>query len=120
MIFHEPTTQAVVLTDANGCNYQDMLRLEVIPQSECLTDVDEFGTTDITLSPNPVSSTLTINLNGLTTADAIIYDAGGKLIDSMKNITDGESVDVSALNDGLYLMVLSNGTQRQTHRFVKQ
>lgn len=76
--------------------------------------------------PNPAQDVLTISgeRNELIGADCQIYDLTGKKVLAKKNMfknNDGvESLDVSFLPNGVYLLDISNNEHRQVVKFVKK
>lgn len=81
------------------------------------TDVEELkdGNSDFVIYPNPVRNSFTVDIEnrGLS-----IYDISGKQVYIISGQAD--RVDVSTLNDGIYIIELtdSNGTQRRS-KFMK-
>ncbi|GAB4229382.1 MAG: hypothetical protein Tsb0034_00940 [Ekhidna sp.] len=78
----------------------------------------------ISVYPNPVLETLTIDINGLdTNSKAVIYliDATGRVLatlDSQKGST--RDVDVSNYPKGIYNVSIPIGAQRVTKKFLKK
>lgn len=78
---------------------------------------ENFDTNNsVTIFPNPVSNTLTIQ-NIEIDGEVVIYDATGKLI--MSKTTNQNSVDVSNLCNGLYFLELNNNGNKTIKKFVK-
>lgn len=80
---------------------------------------------DVSLYPNPASSTLNLNFTNTKpyNAQVEILDATGKqVIKDSAMVTAGKSlpVDVSGLSHGIYFVRISNGTQAKVLKFVKQ
>ncbi|MFB9052503.1 polysaccharide lyase family 7 protein [Formosa undariae] len=71
----------------------------------------------VTISPNPATNNITINgaedFNNLK-----IYDHIGKLI--INQFYNGQSVDISHLNSGLYIVRLSGKSQTINKRIIKK
>ncbi|PHS10478.1 MAG: hypothetical protein COA88_01680 [Kordia sp.] len=65
------------------------------------------GTSGLNKLKNPVKNQLRLELNGLKQAEVLIYDYSGNLKKRAK-ITDAQSVDVSDLKNGLYIVKLSS------------
>ena len=72
--------------------------------------------------PNPASSELTVNYNGVAKSYSIkVYNALGQLVKSVETITtDKSTVNISDLNTGVYLLNVFDGENSTTKRFVKQ
>lgn len=77
----------------------------------------------ITLSPNPVSETLTIHYPGVSGKINIrITDLTGRVIQSETAImnSDYRRIDVRKLMPGMYFLEIGNGQKKSTVKFVKQ
>lgn len=74
--------------------------------------------TDFTLFPNPAETHLTIRMNNAPMADVItILDVHGNILSQHR----GETIDVSALTPGIYIIQASANTGIiTTKRFIKQ
>jgi hypothetical protein len=71
----------------------------------------------LTLYPNPVSSLLHIK-SDLVIQNIRIFDFTGKQMD-LKNFDD-KTVDVSALQDGIYIIEIQTNTTKFTSKFIKK
>lgn len=75
----------------------------------------------VKLFPNPVSKNFYIenSIPSNTNAELKIYDLSGKIISSMhQNLSD--EVDVSELNNGMYLIVVKQDDKTFYSKFIKQ
>ena len=86
-----------------------------------------LGTTDIKVYGNPVKDKLTFSYtsNETQVVSVKVYDITGKTLISQKvNIAEGSNMLSLPLNStfkaGMYLVEVSNGSDRQVARFVKQ
>ncbi len=74
------------------------------------------------ISPNPVSSNLTISLNGSVHSEYSIFDiTGQKVLEGA--LTENSSkhiIEVNCLRTGLYVLKLNMGANTKTCKFVKQ
>ena len=70
---------------------------------------------DIVVYPNPTSTALTINDN--KNYDLKIFNTLGQIL---LQINDTNTIDVSSLSDGVYLIKITDGTKSLTKRFIKQ
>ena len=74
-----------------------------------------FNSNELVIYPNPASSTITINAPFATTIGYSIYDMSGR---SVMNSVTTSNVDVSGLQNGMYMLQLeANGTTSQ-HKIV--
>lgn len=78
------------------------------------------GSLNVSVSPNPATNFLNIRLAGLQATKADIFDAFGRLLLSMRLSSANESINVSGLAKGNYLLKLSTGTTEVAHsNFIK-
>ena len=70
---------------------------------------------DIVVYPNPTLTTLTINDN--KNYDLKIFNTLGQVL---LQINDTNTIDVSSLPDGVYLINITDGIKSLTKRFIKQ
>jgi len=73
----------------------------------------------ISIYPNPASSSFTISNSGNNVIDKIcIYDVTGRIIKTYFNVSPNEIISVGNLNPGTYLLVHSDEAEISTVRFV--
>ena len=85
--------------------------------------VDEIGNINsLSIYPNPTSNNITINFTSTSKNVSIkIYDATGRLVKNIENAKSSENtINVSELQNGLYILNLQDGNNSLTKRFVKQ
>jgi hypothetical protein len=68
--------------------------------------------------PNPTTDRLNIEMNAGEYTNANVYDMTGRLVNTLA--VEGTSVNVSTLNDGQYLIEMSNEKGRVRLTFSKQ
>lgn len=71
---------------------------------------------EISIFPNPTTSTLYLDCNTSCPLQAIIYNLDGKVIQSINN---PNSIDVSSLQSGYYILKLNQGPSSTYTRFLK-
>ncbi|WP_411894379.1 T9SS type A sorting domain-containing protein [Winogradskyella sp. A2] len=82
--------------------------------------INEFSNEEISLFPNPTSSTLTIKSKTLPD-NFEIYNALGQLIQQSKIISNQDlSISVESLKEGIYFIKLTRDNSSQVLSFVKQ
>jgi len=76
---------------------------------------------EISLYPNPTSSTLTVRANELISAVEII-DLTGKIVQTQSNIFNEQVVlNVNSLSSGIYFLRLTNQQEEISYKkFIKQ
>jgi hypothetical protein len=79
----------------------------------------DINTVDIRISPNPVNDILKLSGESLDQSFSVrVYDLAGQIKDvEVNNATT--SINVSALNSGMYLIQFSNDNNQITKRFIK-
>jgi len=99
--------------NAPGCNSPE----EVV--IHCLTSTPEsIGDSIVTLSPNPATSFITITtLHGEPIEETIIYNHLGQKVHTAKPVNN--TVDVSGLKAGMYLIEVSTKDRKERYKFVK-
>jgi aminopeptidase N len=91
--------------------YQMLERDSTVTKDTTLLGVQDVNTEKITLYPNPVKDILNIQSSVFKVQNAKIYDISGKLVKTF----NGNSVNISALQKGIYILKVDN----QTFKFVK-
>ena len=76
---------------------------------------------DVQLFPNPARNTLNLHFDQpvFGTIVAKVYNVLGQVV-IHKNITEGEALDVDALQAGYYLLELENGPHKLIKKFMKE
>lgn len=109
---------AVVITDTtSGCSDTSVCT------NVTVSNLVEKEISLINLYPNPTSGELLIDLSTFDgNVDFQIYDIGGKLVltHSLNGSMNTYNMDVSQLNKGMYLLLISNGKTQKRASFVKE
>ncbi len=80
---------------------------------------ESFENASLKLYPNPVSTgSITIETNTGETVDVTIFSALGQRMISQKDVAN--TIDISSLNSGLYLVRISQNGATQTRKLVVQ
>ena len=83
------------------------------------TSILEMEKQDVNIYPNPVQNELFIELENGQITEANILDLSGKTIKSMVN-NNANSIDVSSLKQGVYILRVYTASGVSTKRFIKQ
>lgn len=78
---------------------------------------------DIRLYPNPATSEIHITFNSqeiFSESIGVIYDINGRKIKSVLLPTTENIIQISELNSGVYLLVLTSNSKSNTYRFIKK
>jgi sugar lactone lactonase YvrE len=73
----------------------------------------------ISLYPNPFLSIINIELSDFTPANASICDSNGRALLTKKIITNKTSIDLSNLENGVYLIKISSATGAVSRKIIK-
>lgn len=90
----------------------------VIVEGEHQMSVNDLNTDKISIYPNPVKDVLHIQGKSVEGADIEIYHLAGALVHKSK--LNGNKVDVSKLNKGVYVISVDNNGKKTTMKFIKQ
>ncbi len=87
-------------------------------QGEAMNNGDAI----VRIYPNPVTSTLNVNLLGMVSKQSSlqILDAKGSVVLEKSILNNPQPVDVSKLTKGVYMIRVNNGLKTITSKFVKQ
>ena len=104
---------AVIVTTAAGC----------VDTSACAV-VDQVGifTSDylnVSLYPNPTNGMVTIQIPNNEAAKLTVFDAQGKLINTVSTVNNGGTVDLSMYTPGVYTFKLQIGDFVHIERIIK-
>jgi hypothetical protein len=81
--------------------------------------LDNETATTVNVYPNPSSDVVTIESN-MTEGSIQILDLTGKVVASATVNSASTALNTSALTNGMYTVILSNGTSVETRKFIVQ
>ena len=92
----------VSVSNAYGCEFTDAVVISIM---NCALSTSDLAVeNEWSLSPNPMSSTATLNISGVTENSVCrVRDGRGRIVQSFE-VTDQMRLDVSNLNSGIYLV----------------
>ncbi|KAB1068026.1 T9SS type A sorting domain-containing protein [Tamlana haliotis] len=102
-----------------GSNYTSIHEIEFYTSQSFSND--EFAKDDVKLYPNPVAQgVLYLSKQNLDLSDLRIYDISGKTILNVKlnSAVQKESIDVSAISQGIYFVEVTNGRSSLVNKIV--
>ena len=108
--------------DVTPSNEGSALDSQVLPLKGIEQGRSEFEQAEIRLFPNPVQSTLNIetNMQGEQVI-ARIFSTTGQLVKQLQLAGDQlQSVDLTELQAGMYILNIQNGEQQLSRTFIKQ
>ncbi|MFK8037522.1 MAG: T9SS type A sorting domain-containing protein [Crocinitomicaceae bacterium] len=111
------------IASSNGDYAVEVTYLGCIDTSACISvsnvGLDDVNTTFANVYPNPVNDILTITFNDLDNAQFELMDLQGKIVISSTTVINGQKVDVSGLESGIYFVRLTSDDNRMIKRIVK-
>ncbi|GAA5020163.1 hypothetical protein GCM10011506_05330 [Marivirga lumbricoides] len=106
-----------VLASIEDVNFKGSASATLIIRA--VTAIDKEQIADIVIYPNPASSHLNVVL-GIEKTDVDIIDISGSVIKHIAGYTSGESIDVSTLNSGVYIVRVQTEDAIANLRFIKK
>ncbi|WP_223034233.1 T9SS type A sorting domain-containing protein [Hanstruepera marina] len=79
--------------------------------------IDDYSAEDISIYPNPTTNILNVKLNNYEALDYTVYNALGQKVLNSKLNAEIESIDVSHLKNGIYLLTIKDANL--TYKFIK-
>ena len=120
LAFENPALSCIQVDDEDFANSQpDWVKDDSAVYSEdCTLSIDETENEfQLTLFPNPATNTLFIDSQLQRKTTFSILDVQGRVT---QNITASNTVDVSALNSGIYFLKISSEEQVVIKKFIKK
>lgn len=95
-----------------------------MPKADGNVSVEDVALQGLKIYPNPVDSNLYLggDVEVLNGADARIIDMSGRVINSSVLVFDGNntSIDVSSLQSGTYILMVSKAGAAKSYKFIKK
>ena len=82
----------------------------------CVLETNNFSENKLIISPNPISDYFSIE--GISEAIVSIYDSQGQIVKSL-NLIDSNSVNISELSKGIYLIKIESKGKVNTKKIIK-
>ncbi|AXG68183.1 hypothetical protein KORDIASMS9_00373 [Kordia sp. SMS9] len=86
--------------------------------SDATLSINDAETTTFRLYPNPSKGTLNIQTNTIGSVSVNMYDMLGKEVFTANNVTN--SIDISNLNNGMYIVKISTNDGSITKKIIKE
>jgi carboxypeptidase T len=102
-------------SNADGFYFDD-LKVTVINPS--LFSNENFSFDNLNISPNPASSTLTLNNNNYELENYKIFNVSGQIIADEKVMSN--KIDISNFTNGIYFLEISKDEKKKTFKFIIQ
>jgi hypothetical protein len=105
-----------VLSDGNDCLIYDKAVLEPI-----VTGIEETSERNFRLYPNPASDKLNIQMDGNIKLEEIaLINTSGQLIWRLTEYSNQQSIDLSELDSGVYILRLTSKNSINYQKFIKK
>jgi len=108
--------------NANSCyTFRMISGLGNATMAEGLTNNSMDNASPITVYPNPATSKVSVVLHEKTAENAVIkiVDVLGREVSSIRAVSGENTIDVSKLNAGSYMINVVNGSGTIKHKFIK-
>ncbi len=79
---------------------------------------ETFGKEAFAVYPNPANNTVIIRLQDATVANVTITDVLAKTVKTLQMNTTEQSIDISALNTGVYFVTVQAGNTHSTQKLI--
>ncbi|WP_245686449.1 T9SS type A sorting domain-containing protein [Psychroflexus sediminis] len=79
---------------------------------------DDSSFAELSVYPNPVSSSLTVETNSTDELNLSLFDIRGKQIYSVK-MSENKTIDLEAISSGMYFLKINNGVKSITKKIIK-
>tara|TARA_Y100000385_G_C12729298_1_gene482011 strand:+ start:183 stop:563 length:381 start_codon:yes stop_codon:yes gene_type:complete len=95
-------------------------RIELYKETSVALEEIKNSSYNAKLYPNPASSSITLNLDGIAKADIEFLDIQGKLIFSKNQVFNLDQIDISGISTGTYFVrIISEKGNQQIKIRVK-
>jgi hypothetical protein len=107
--------------DCPGANTEQWMIRRYSP-SPRMGDESTMEESTLNLYPNPASDLINFELNNSSDKEmkADIYDIQGRLIETINIAVNETTIDISRLEKGIYVLILSNEENTFTKKFIKE
>ena len=84
--------------------------------------IEEINTNSVSVYPNPASHSLSINFNSEdnSSKEIFILDITGKIFYNSTTSATSENLNVSFLQNGVYILKIGDKNKESTFKFIKQ
>ena len=110
------TPDSIIFIASSGNNPGSVLKLDDLSFSGGTISVNEFDKFEVSIYPNPANEIVMIKYEGEFNYQ--IIDLRGNIIRSENNIQGTQSINISDLQAGVYLIQLSNNEKTSVHSLV--
>ncbi len=99
----------------SGTNVNSVINLVLSSvQPSVLVGVNENTATDFMMYPNPTQGSVTLKGDFSSDASLVVLDQAGRNVSSLNTLTNGSTIDLSNVEKGIYLVVITNNGVKTT------
>jgi Secretion system C-terminal sorting domain len=99
-----------------GDNPGSVLKLDDLALSGGDVSLDEFASMNISMYPNPATSTVMIKAEG--TYNYAIIDLAGNVVMTQNDVNGAIQLDINNLSSGSYFVKINNAVNAETHKLI--
>jgi hypothetical protein len=100
----------------SGDNPGSILMLDDMELSGGDVSLEEFGTMNVNIYPNPASDIVFVKAEGVYTYS--IIDLAGNVITTQSNVSGAQKIDVNDLAAGTYIVKINNSITSENHKLI--
>lgn len=115
--YHTAGTYSVTLTAINGDNEVEVIEESYITVHNC-TGVGSLTLNKMRISPNPGDGNFQVNLPKVGNYEVQVYDIAGHIVYTTTLSAKQNNLNISNLNDGIYIISANNGLTQFKERVV--
>lgn len=130
VVYTRDTASTYTIQNLYQKNKEDVMRIQhwfaidSFPSCAFTVGINNISQIENTLSiyPNPTNENITINfISSSKNTSVKIYDTTGRIVKNIENVRSGENtINISELEAGLYILNLQDDNNSVTKRFIKQ
>jgi hypothetical protein len=106
---------SVIVTSSEGCS--DTSACVVIDEVSLNSISSENK--EVSLAPNPTNGDVYVKFNSLENVEISIFDAQGKLVKTLNNVSNGMNLELNSVEPGVYMVHISANGSNFIERVVK-
>jgi hypothetical protein len=91
-----------------------------LPQCSQVIGIEDLNSIPITFYPNPASNQVTFSLNTNEQCNITIIDETGRIIQTQKSVNGNNTINVSALREGIYFVNIKGNEFNKTQKLIVQ
>ena len=121
-ILIQPDGQIIIAGDFTSYNGISVGRIARLTSTPIILAVEEFTQKSFTIFPNPSTGIFTIQTeNPISNATITVADLNGRIVHASKvENLEFKALDLNYLQNGIYILNISNGENKYSQKIIKQ